>query len=265
MKLLLLLATLTAIESRCIDEMKEDVDELDPKYIHRSFVKTDCTIEGFTEPSECSDGECPHIAKSPLEDLVSLTGDSKPKFNPRKSKTEKDQQLFMEENFISDLLLVLDLPEVLTIDSSSGPGVCSDDDKTFSVGLDAGNRLSTISMQKGGKIKEAINCFYTGHQMIEDLFKKAELPFMWNGHLGAGLTCSFSVGAGFEVGVLAKIPNLSNQTNFNETLETLNLKMKGSAFLPWIQSAQGLAASGKAANPSISVTGQRPLCLSDVQ
>uniref|UniRef100_A0A8C5QLH4 Creatine kinase M-type n=1 Tax=Leptobrachium leishanense TaxID=445787 RepID=A0A8C5QLH4_9ANUR len=240
MKLLLLMATLTAIESKCIDGTTEDVSTLDSDYILRSYVRMDCTIKGFTKTPECSDGKCPDIAESPLKGLSSWGGKFKPRFYSMNSKTVEQQERVINEYIMNARLPDQEIPNAQASKWVSGAGAWSSDagvwssdagvwiliDESFMISVDAGDRLSTFSVQKGGNMKEAAKRSCTINEMIKDLFQKAEGPFMWNDHVGIGLTCPSIWGTEYEFGVLARFPNLSKLPTFPHILETRNLQKK---------------------------------------
>uniref|UniRef100_A0A8C5QJD8 Creatine kinase M-type n=1 Tax=Leptobrachium leishanense TaxID=445787 RepID=A0A8C5QJD8_9ANUR len=194
----------------------QDVSNLDSDYILGSYVTTDCTIKGFTN----------QIAGSPLEGLSSWTGDYKPRFYSLNGKTEKEQQIFINELFKYDELPDQGLPDCQISFWFPGPGVWINRDKSFLLWTDGGKRVSITSTQKGGNMKEVLKRFYIGQLMTEELFKKPEQPLTWNDNLGEGLTCSSRLGTKFEVGVNTRFPNLRNQPSFPHILKTQNLQKK---------------------------------------
>lgn len=62
---------------------------------------------------------------------------------------------------------------------------------------------------------------------IEEIFKKAGHPFMWNEHLGYVLTCPSNLGTGLRGGVHVKLANLSKHAKFEEILTRLRLQKRG--------------------------------------
>lgn len=62
---------------------------------------------------------------------------------------------------------------------------------------------------------------------IEEIFKKAGHPFMWNEHLGYVLTCPSNLGTGLRGGVHVKLAHLSKHPKFEEVLTRLRLQKRG--------------------------------------
>lgn len=62
---------------------------------------------------------------------------------------------------------------------------------------------------------------------IEEIFKKAGHPFMWNEHLGYVLTCPSNLGTGLRGGVHVKLAHLSKHPKFEEILSRLRLQKRG--------------------------------------
>lgn len=62
---------------------------------------------------------------------------------------------------------------------------------------------------------------------IEEIFKKAGHPFMWNEHLGYVLTCPSNLGTGLRGGVHVKLAHLSKHPKFEEILTRLRLQKRG--------------------------------------
>uniref|UniRef100_A0A8C5QPM5 Creatine kinase M-type n=1 Tax=Leptobrachium leishanense TaxID=445787 RepID=A0A8C5QPM5_9ANUR len=161
----------------------------------------------------------------PYPGLSSWSGEFQVKFYSLNGKTEEEQQQFIKEYIINDKLLY---PNLLIGQNRfwfPGPGVWINCDKSFLLWTDGGNRLSIISTQKGGNIKEVLTRLYIGQLMTEELFKK-EQPLARDDNLGEGLTCPSSLGAGFKVGGKARFPNLSKQPTFDQVLKTLRLRRK---------------------------------------
>uniref|UniRef100_A0A8C5WHN1 Creatine kinase M-type n=1 Tax=Leptobrachium leishanense TaxID=445787 RepID=A0A8C5WHN1_9ANUR len=158
--------------------------------------------------------------------LSSWTGDYKPRFYSLNGKTEKEQQIFINELFKYDELPDQGLPDCQISFWFPGPGVWINRDKSFLLWTDGGKRVSITSTQKGGNMKEVLKRFYIGQLMTEELFKKPEQPLTWNDNLGEGLTCSSRLGTKFEVGVNTRFPNLRNQPSFPHILKTQNLQKK---------------------------------------
>lgn len=62
---------------------------------------------------------------------------------------------------------------------------------------------------------------------IEEIFKKAGHPFMWNEHLGYVLTCPSNLGTGLQAGVHIQLPHLGQPEKFPEVLKRLRLQKRG--------------------------------------
>lgn len=87
---------------------------------------------------------------------------------------------------------------------------------------------------------------------IEEIFKKAGHPFMWNEHLGYVLTCPSNLGTGLRGGVHVKLAHLSKHPKFEEILTRLRLQKRGTgAALPPLAAASGAGPvrKGKAGHP----------------
>ncbi|XP_008318688.1 creatine kinase, testis isozyme-like [Cynoglossus semilaevis] len=112
-------------------------------------------------------------------------------------------------------------------DWPDGRGIWHNDNKTFLVWVNEEDHLRVISMQKGGKMKEVFERFCTGLTNIENLFKEKGNSFMWNEHLGYVLTCPSNLGTGLRAGVHVKLPNMSNNANFDEVLKRMRLQKRG--------------------------------------
>lgn len=67
---------------------------------------------------------------------------------------------------------------------------------------------------------------------IEEIFKKAGHPFMWNEHLGYVLTCPSNLGTGLRGGVHVKLAHLSKHPKFEEILSRLRLQKRGTGGAP---------------------------------
>lgn len=67
---------------------------------------------------------------------------------------------------------------------------------------------------------------------IEEIFKKAGHPFMWNEHLGYVLTCPSNLGTGLRGGVHVKLAQLSKHPKFEEILGRLRLQKRGTGAAP---------------------------------
>ncbi|XP_032118736.1 creatine kinase M-type [Sapajus apella] len=110
---------------------------------------------------------------------------------------------------------------------AAAPHSRHNDNKSFLVWVNEEDHLRVISMEKGGNMKEVFRRFCVGLQKIEEIFKKAGHPFMWNQHLGYVLTCPSNLGTGLRGGVHVKLAHLSKHPKFEEILTRLRLQKRG--------------------------------------
>uniref|UniRef100_A0A8P0TRC1 Creatine kinase M-type n=1 Tax=Canis lupus familiaris TaxID=9615 RepID=A0A8P0TRC1_CANLF len=203
-------------------------DDLDPNYVLSSRVRTGRSIKGYTLPPHCSRGERRAVEKLSIEALNSLTGEFKGKYYPLKSMTEQEQQQLIDDHFLFDKpVSPLLLASGMARDWPDARGIWHNDNKTFLVWVNEEDHLRVISMQKGGNMKEVFRRFCVGLQKIEEIFKKAGHPFMWNEHLGYVLTCPSNLGTGLRGGVHVKLAHLSKHPKFEEILTRLRLQKRG--------------------------------------
>uniref|UniRef100_A0A8C9PJD9 Creatine kinase M-type n=1 Tax=Spermophilus dauricus TaxID=99837 RepID=A0A8C9PJD9_SPEDA len=148
--------------------------------------------------------------------LNSLTGEFKGKYYPLKGMTEQEQQQLIDDHFLP-----------LTPWPLAASHSRHNDNKSFLVWVNEEDHLRVISMEKGGNMKEVFRRFCVGLQKIEEIFKKAGHPFMWNEHLGYVLTCPSNLGTGLRGGVHVKLPHLSKHAKFEEILTRLRLQKRG--------------------------------------
>ncbi|KAL0969017.1 hypothetical protein UPYG_G00221620 [Umbra pygmaea] len=203
-------------------------DDLDPKYVLSSRVRTGRSIRGFCLPPHCSRGERRAVEKMSVEALDSLSGDLKGKYYALKNMTDAEQQQLIDDHFLFDKpVSPLLLASGMARDWPDGRGIWHNDTKTFLVWVNEEDHLRVISMQNGGNMKEVFNRFCTGLTKIETLFKEKGTEFMWNEHLGYVLTCPSNLGTGLRAGVHVKIPNMSKHPKFEEVLKRLRLQKRG--------------------------------------
>uniref|UniRef100_A0A8C6ZKS3 Creatine kinase M-type n=1 Tax=Nothoprocta perdicaria TaxID=30464 RepID=A0A8C6ZKS3_NOTPE len=173
-------------------------DDLDPKYVLSSRVRTGRSIKGYSLPPHCSRGERRAIEK------LSVTGEgrglSPTGAGPAAAGRARRQ--------------------------SSRCG-WHNDNKTFLVWVNEEDHLRVISMEKGGNMKEVFRRFCVGLKKIEEIFSKAGHPFMWTEHLGYILTCPSNLGTGLRGGVHVRLPKLSQHPKFEEVLGRLRLQKRG--------------------------------------
>uniref|UniRef100_A0A8C6ZAZ8 Creatine kinase M-type n=1 Tax=Nothoprocta perdicaria TaxID=30464 RepID=A0A8C6ZAZ8_NOTPE len=170
-------------------------DDLDPKYVLSSRVRTGRSIKGYSLPPHCSRGERRAIEK------LSVTGEGR------------------------------GLSPTGAGPAAAGRArPCPrrhNDNKTFLVWVNEEDHLRVISMEKGGNMKEVFRRFCVGLKKIEEIFSKAGHPFMWTEHLGYILTCPSNLGTGLRGGVHVRLPKLSQHPKFEEVLGRLRLQKRG--------------------------------------
>ncbi|NXP75354.1 KCRM kinase, partial [Ramphastos sulfuratus] len=206
-------------------------DDLDPKYVLSSRVRTGRSIKGYSLPPHCSRGERRAIEKLSQvfsSALNSLEGEFKGRYYPLKAMTEQEQQQLIDDHFLFDKpVSPLLLASGMARDWPDARGIWHNDNKTFLVWVNEEDHLRVISMEKGGNMKEVFRRFCVGLKKIEEIFKKAGHPFMWNEHLGYILTCPSNLGTGLRGGVHVKLPKLSQHPKFEEILTRLRLQKRG--------------------------------------
>ncbi|KAE8584911.1 hypothetical protein XENTR_v10021157 [Xenopus tropicalis] len=203
-------------------------DDLDPNYVLSSRVRTGRSIKGYALPPHCSRGERRAIEKHSIKALSSLSGEFKGKYYPLKDMSDAEQQQLIDDHFLFDKpVSPLLLASGMGRDWPDARGIWHNENKTFLVWVNEEDHLRVISMQKGGNMKEVFRRFCEGLQKIEEIFKQAGHPFMWNEHLGYVLTCPSNLGTGLRGGVHAKLPNLSKHPKFDEILGRLRLQKRG--------------------------------------
>ncbi|KFV62118.1 Creatine kinase M-type, partial [Dryobates pubescens] len=160
--------------------------------------------------------------------LNSLDGEFKGRYYPLKAMTEQEQQQLIDDHFLFDKpVSPLLLASGMARDWPDARGIWHNDNKTFLVWVNEEDHLRVISMQKGGNMKEVFRRFCVGLKKIEEIFKAAGHPFMWNEHLGYILTCPSNLGTGLRGGVHVKLPKLSQHPKFEEILTRLRLQKRG--------------------------------------
>ncbi|NXI32081.1 KCRM kinase, partial [Sterrhoptilus dennistouni] len=170
-------------------------EDLDPKYVLSSRVRTGRSIKGYSLPPHCSRGERRAIEKLSVTALNSLEGEFKGKYYPLKAMTEQEQQQLIDDHFL------FDKPSWGHRGDTCPSPPRHNDNKTFLVWVNEEDHLRVISMEKGGNMKEVFRRFCVGLKKIEEIFKKAGHPFMWTEHLGYILTCPSNLGTGLRGGV----------------------------------------------------------------
>ncbi|XP_058715922.1 creatine kinase M-type isoform X2 [Poecile atricapillus] len=77
-------------------------EDLDPKYVLSSRVRTGRSIKGYSLPPHCSRGERRAIEKLSVTALNSLDGEFKGRYYPLKAMTEQEQQQLIDDHFLFD-------------------------------------------------------------------------------------------------------------------------------------------------------------------
>uniref|UniRef100_V9KXF9 Creatine kinase M-type n=1 Tax=Callorhinchus milii TaxID=7868 RepID=V9KXF9_CALMI len=203
-------------------------DDLDPKYVVSSRVRTGRSVKGIALPPHCSRGERRLIEKLCIEALNSLTGELKGKYYPLSTMSDAEQTQLIDDHFLFDKpVSPLLIASGMARDWPDGRGIWHNDQKTFLVWVNEEDHLRVISMEKGGNMKEVFRRFCVGLKKIEEIFISRGRGFMWNEHLGYVLTCPSNLGTGLRGGVHVKIPNLCKYPKFDEMLTRLRLQKRG--------------------------------------
>ncbi|NWS65130.1 KCRM kinase, partial [Chunga burmeisteri] len=182
-------------------------DDLDPKYVLSSRVRTGRSIKGYSLPPHCSRGERRAIEKLSVNALNSLEGEFKGRYYPLKAMTEQEQQQLIDDHFLFD-------KPVSPLLLASGMARDWPDARGIWWGIPGGHPLGRVPPGRGGVV-------------IEEIFKKAGHPFMWTEHLGYILTCPSNLGTGLRGGVHVRLPKLSQHPKFEEILKRLRLQKRG--------------------------------------
>uniref|UniRef100_A0A8B9G870 Creatine kinase M-type n=1 Tax=Amazona collaria TaxID=241587 RepID=A0A8B9G870_9PSIT len=77
-------------------------DDLDPKYVLSSRVRTGRSIRGYSLPPHCSRGERRAIEKLSVNALNSLEGEFRGRYYPLRAMTEQEQQQLIDDHFLFD-------------------------------------------------------------------------------------------------------------------------------------------------------------------
>ena len=203
-------------------------DDLDPKYVLSSRVRTGRSIRGFSLPPFCSRAERRGTEKVVTMALNSLDGCFKGKYYPLKGMTEEEQQQLIDDHFLFDKpVSPLLLASRMARDWPDARGIWHNEDKNFLIWVNEEDHTRVISMQKGGNMREVFTRFCEGLAKFEEAVKKEGKEFMWTAHLGFVLTCPSNLGTGLRAGVHVKLPLLSKHEKFESILKTLRLQKRG--------------------------------------
>jgi len=218
------------------DKHKTDMDpenlkggnNMDPKYVLSSRVRTGRSIRGLCLPPHCSRAERRKVEKIVTDALNKLDGDLKGKYYPLTSMTEAQQEKLIEEHFLFDKpVSPLLLASGMARDWPDARGIWHNDKKNFLVWVNEEDHLRIISMQKGGNINEVFKRWCRGIAEVEKFIQEAGHEFMWNEHLGFILTCPSNLGTGVRAGVHVRLPLLSKHKLFEEILKKCRLQKRG--------------------------------------
>uniref|UniRef100_A0A493TPG0 Creatine kinase M-type n=1 Tax=Anas platyrhynchos platyrhynchos TaxID=8840 RepID=A0A493TPG0_ANAPP len=142
-------------------------EDLDPKYVLSSRVRTGRSIKGYSLPPHCSRGERRAIEKLSVTALNSLEGEFKGKYYPLKAMTEQEQQQLIDDHFLFDKpVSPLLLASGMARDWPDARGIWHNDNKTFLVWVNEEDHLRVISMEKGGNMKEVFRRFCVGLKKV---------------------------------------------------------------------------------------------------
>ena len=203
-------------------------DDLDPKYVLSSRVRTGRSIRGYSLPPSCSRAERRAVEKIATTALGSLQGEFQGKYYPLGGMTEDEQQQLIDDHFLFDKpVSPLLLASRMARDWPDARGIWHNQDKNFLVWVNEEDHTRVISMQKGGNMREVFTRFCNGLASFEEAIKKEGKEFMWSEHLGFILTCPSNLGTGLRAGVHLKIPLLSKHSEFGAILKSLHLQKRG--------------------------------------
>ncbi|XP_057295961.1 creatine kinase, flagellar-like [Hydractinia symbiolongicarpus] len=203
-------------------------DNLDPKYVLSSRVRTGRSIRGLCLPPWCTRAERKQVEKIVVQALGNLSGKLKGKYYSLETMTEADQQKLIDDHFLFDKpVSPLLTSSGMARDWPEARGIWHNDDKNFLVWVNEEDHMRLISMEKGGNMKAVFERFCDGLNKVEKLMKQDGHEFMWNEHLGYILTCPSNLGTGMRAGVHVKIPLLSKHPKFDSMLDEMRLQKRG--------------------------------------
>jgi creatine kinase len=203
-------------------------EDLDPKYVLSSRVRTGRSIRGFCLPPHCTRAERRATEKVIVEALATLDGDFKGKYYPLSKMTDAEQDQLINDHFLFDKpVSPLLTSSGMARDWPDARGIWHNDKKTFLVWVNEEDHARLISMEKGGNMKEVFKRFCEGVTKVEEAMKKKGKEYMWNPHLGYILTCPSNLGTGLRGGVHVNLPKISQDKRFDEILKKLRLQKRG--------------------------------------
>nr|CAB3231439.1 creatine kinase, flagellar-like [Phallusia mammillata] len=203
-------------------------DNLDPKYVLSSRVRTGRSIRTLALPPWCSRGERRKVETIVTQALASLDGPLKGSYYPLTGMSEETQDKLIADHFLFDKpVSPLLTSSGMARDWPDARGIWHNDEKNFLVWVNEEDHMRIISMEKGGNMKAVFERFCDGLKKVEETIQSNGHSFMWNQHLGFVLTCPSNLGTGLRGGVHLKIPLLSKHKKFETILERLRLQKRG--------------------------------------
>nr|BAG71434.1 creatine kinase Mt-CK2 [Molgula tectiformis] len=203
-------------------------DNMDPKYVLSSRVRTGRSIRGLCLPPFCSRAERRKVESISCAALAELSGDLKGKYYPLNKMTDEEQEQLIADHFLFDKpVSPLLLASNMARDWPDARGIWHNDKKNFLVWINEEDHLRVISMEKGGNMRAVFERWCFGLGEVEKSMKKSGYEYMWNDHLGFVLTCPSNLGTGVRAGVHVKIPQLAKHAKFDIALGKLRLQKRG--------------------------------------
>jgi len=203
-------------------------DDLDPKYVLSSRVRTGRSIKGICLPPFCSRGERRKIETILNGALDKLDGPLKGKYYSLETMTEAEQEKLIDDHFLFDKpVSPLLICGGMARDWPQARGIWHNDDKNFLVWVNEEDHARVISMEKGGNMRLVFQRFCDGLNKVQSLIKEDGHDFMHNDHLGYVLTCPSNLGTGLRAGVHVKLPKLCKDKRFAGILKALRLQKRG--------------------------------------
>jgi creatine kinase len=203
-------------------------DNMDPKYVLSSRVRTGRSIRGICLPPFCTRAERRKVESVSLAALDKLEGPLKGKYYPLAGMSEEHQDQLINDHFLFDKpVSPLLLAAGMARDWPDARGIWHNDAKNFLVWVNEEDHLRLISMELGGNINAVFRRFCDGINQVETHMKAQGYEYMWNEHLGYVLTCPSNLGTGVRAGVHVKVPQLSKHAGFDGLLTKLRLQKRG--------------------------------------
>ena len=203
-------------------------DDLDPKFVVSSRVRTGRSIRPIPLPPHCSRQERREVERILTKALASLKGSLKGKYYPLVGMTEAEQDKLIADHFLFDKpVSPLLTSSGMARDWPDARGIWHNNDKNFLVWVNEEDHVRVISMQLGGNMREVFTRFCDGLKKVEASIKKQGYNFMWNQPLGYVLTCPSNLGTGIRAGVHVKLQKLSEHSQFEAILKVLRLQKRG--------------------------------------